>query len=91
MPLQDEAKKKAEKLKKFVNDPDWSVMEELIKGYIEQWQSVLTVNPSKTNDEIASDVRGRQIATQSMTQFLNDIGVLKENTVEQLTKKTTFK
>lgn len=89
--LEKDRAEKAKKLKKFVNDPDWAIVEELIKGYIQQWQSVLTVNPERSNDEIAADVRGRQIAMQSMTQFLNEIGVVKEQSVEKLIKPTTFK
>lgn len=67
-----------QKLKdKFFTDPDWAMMEELIRSYIDPLASSLNINPKMSNDEIATEVRGRQLAYQTLEQFLSQSGVLK--------------
>lgn len=78
-----------QKLKdKFFTDPDWSMMEELILGYIEPLASSLNIDSKLSNDEIASEVRGRQLAYEALNTFLSNAGVLKPRTVNN---PTTFK
>lgn len=62
---------------KFFTDPDWAMMEELIRSYIDPLASSLNINPKMSNDEIATEVRGRQIAYESLDTFLSQTGVLK--------------
>lgn len=74
-----------QKLKeKFFSDPDWKMMEELIHSYIDPLQSSLNINPTMSNDEIATEVRGRQLAHKGMTDFLEGAGVLKPRIIKEL-------
>ena len=67
-----------QKLKeKFFTDPDWAMMEELITSYIEPLASSLNIKSDMSNDEIASEVRGRQLAYNALHTFLSQSGVLK--------------
>lgn len=68
-----------QKLKdKFFTDPDWAMMEELLRSYIDPMASSMNIETvGKSNDEIATEVRGRQLAFNALEKFLNDSGVLK--------------
>lgn len=61
----------------FFQDPSWHLVEKLIRSYIDPLQSCLNIRPDTSNDEIASEVRGRQIAYESLDKFLSDAGILK--------------
>ena len=75
-----------QKLKgKFFTDPDWKLMEELIREYIDPLQSVLTIKQDMSNDEIATEVRGRQIAYESLNNFLEQSQVLRPRINNQVT------
>ena len=89
--LNETQRAKVEKLKKFVNDPDWSVMEEILIEFIITHSSIETFETKgKNNDEIASDIKGIKIATNALKHFLQEIGALKA-TDEKEEKKPSFK
>lgn len=73
---------------KFFTDPDWREMEELIREYIEPLASSLNINPEMSNDQIATEVRGRQLAYKSLNDFLEQTGVLRPRITN---KPPTFK
>lgn len=73
---------------KFFSDPDWKMMEELLRSYITPLESSLNINTKLSNDEIASEVRGRQLAYKSLEDFLTGAGVLQPRIIN---KQTTFK
>ncbi len=70
----------------FFQDPSWHLVEDLIREYITPLQSCLNIRPDMSNDEIASEVRGRQIAYETLEKFLTDSGIL----TRPITKPTTF-
>lgn len=70
----------------FFEDPSWHLVEELIRSYINPLQSCLNIRADASNDEIASEVRGRQIAFEALNTFLVDSGILQS----RITKKPTF-
>lgn len=73
-----------QKLKdKFFTDPDWSMMEELIRSYTTPMESSLNIDTAKSNDEIATEVRGRQLAVQSLEDFLTQSGILKPRIISK--------
>lgn len=88
--LNAEQREKARKLEKFIKDPDWNIMEELLQTYIAVHSQINNIDPKKSSDEIAAEVRGRQIAIQSLASFLNETGVIK-NAEEKIIKPTSFK
>lgn len=76
-----------EKLKaKFFTDPDWVMMEELIREYIEPLESVSEINTKVSNDELATEVRGRQIAYKALNDFLEQSKILKPKINNSVTK-----
>ena len=63
---------------KFFTDPDWSMMEELLLSYIEPFRSVLDIPSNLSNDQIATEVRGRQKMIEQIERFLVDTKVVRE-------------
>lgn len=62
---------------RFFTDPMWPDMEELIREYIDPFKSVLNIKPDATNDEIATEVRGRQLMVENLEKFLEDTKVIR--------------
>ena len=78
-----------QKLKdKFFTDPDWAMMEELIRSYTTPLESSLNIDVTLSNDQIATEVRGRQLAVKSLEEFLTQSGVLKPRIISE---PVTFK
>ena len=73
---------------KFFTDPDWRLMEELIREYIDPLSSSLNIDIRLNNDQIATEVRGRQIAHKALNDFLEETKVLRPRAI---TKVTSFK
>lgn len=73
---------------KFFTDPDWAMMEELIRSYTSPLESSLNIDTKLSNDQIATEVRGRQLAVQSLEEFLTQAQVLKPRIIND---KPTFK
>lgn len=67
----------------FFQDPSWHLVEELIRSYLNPLESCLNIRADMSNDEIASEVRGRQIAYESLEKFLVDSGILKPRIINQ--------
>jgi len=76
------------KLNKFVADPDWFLVEDILMSYIDPLKSVSSIDMKASNDQIASEVRGRQIAIEGLTKFLNEMKIVK---AKPITNPTTFK
>jgi hypothetical protein len=68
----------------FFADPSWHLVEELIRSYINPLESCLHIRADMSNDEIASEVRGRQIAYETLDKFLVDSGLLKPRITKQV-------
>ncbi len=62
---------------KFFTDPDWSMMDEMIRSYIEPFKSVENIPTKLTNDQIATEVRGRQLMVNALETFLSDAQAIK--------------
>lgn len=77
------------KLKKFTDDPDFHLLIDLIKEHLAPLESVSSIDRTLSNDQIASEVRGRQLSMESMSNFLSDISILKGSVKDY--KPTTFK
>jgi hypothetical protein len=78
-----------EKLKaKFFTDPDWAMMEELIRSYTTPLESSLNIDVNLSNDQIATEVRGRQLAVKSLEEFLTQSGILRPRIISE---PVTFK
>ncbi len=61
---------------KFFSDPDWIEMEELIEEYLSPMRDTETIPDNLSNDQIASEVRGRKMITRNLDKFLSDSGII---------------
>lgn len=77
---------KIERLKKFTLDRDWYLMEEILKEHLSPLVDVMTIDETKSNDQIASEVRGRQLTIKGLTNFLNDTKIIKGSITKKETK-----
>lgn len=68
---------------KFFTDPSWPLMEELIRSYTQPLESSLNIDSSLSNDQIATEVRGRQLAVKSLEDFLTQSGILKPRIISK--------
>ena len=62
---------------KFFTDPDWPELENVIKEYLAPFKDVMNIKSDLSNDEIASEVRGRQMMIEQLERFLSDTGVVR--------------
>lgn len=61
---------------RFFTDPMWKEMEELIEEYLAPMRDSDNIPDDLSNDQIASEVRGRKLLTRSLDKFLADVGVI---------------
>ncbi len=61
---------------RFFTDPMWKDMEELIEEYLAPMRDSDNIPDNLSNDQIASEVRGRKLLTRSLDKFLADAGVI---------------
>lgn len=81
------------KLKKFIQDPDWVYIEELFLAYMVDLVDLNSIPEGLSNDQIASEVRGRKILASRLGQFLNETNVIKADKVSKILtpNKTSFR
>jgi hypothetical protein len=76
--------------KEFFTHPNWESVLDLLRYYIEDLHSVDSiVTEGKSNDEIATELRARQITKERIESFINDSLTLKraKETVQTTTRK----
>lgn len=74
----------------FFTHPNWDSCLELFDLYIQDLSDVDNIDVSgKTNDEIATELRARQITRQRIKRFIEDTLTLKK--VKESVPKTTRK
>lgn len=62
---------------KFFNDPDWVMMEELIRSYIEPLQNMKDIDVSQPAEHVKAEIIGRNHAYDALNNFMNDTRILK--------------
>lgn len=63
--------------KEFFTHPNWNSVIELIQYYLEDLDGIDNVDTNKTNDEIATEVRAKQITKERLQNFIDDTLTLK--------------
>lgn len=63
-------------------------MENIVHDYLSPLNDVMSIDPSLSNDQIASEVRGRQISIEGLQKFLQKAKIINKPIT---TKTTTFK
>ena len=76
-----------EKIKMFTQDRNWNLVVELFDSHIKPLRDIMTIDSQKSNDEIASEVRGRQLTIKGVSGFLKDAQITSK---ENITSKTSF-
>jgi len=61
---------------RFFSDPMWPEMEELIMEYVSPFRSVMDIPRNLSNDQIATEVRGRQKMVEQMEKFFADTKII---------------
>ena len=74
-----------EKLRKFTQDPDFSLIVDMFNEHLSPLRDVTTIDSTKSNDEISSEVRGRQISISSLSGFLRDTKLVNEKITTNIT------
>lgn len=63
---------------RFFSDPMWPEMEELILEYLTPFRSNITIDTKgKSNDEIATEVKGRNLMIENLEKFLGDTKIIR--------------
>ena len=74
----------------FFTHPEWECVIEVIEYYLEDLKGIDSIDmKNKTNDEIATELRARQIVTERLKRFIDDSLTLKK--VKETVPKTTRK
>ena len=76
--------------KEFFTHPNWDSVIDLLRYYISDLQSIDSIDTTgKSNDEIATELRARQITKERIESFINDSLTLKK--VKEGVQSTTRK
>jgi hypothetical protein len=74
----------------FFTHPDWDRVIELLQLYLEDLKSIDRIDiKGKSNDEVATELRARQLVTERFNRFIADTHTLKK--VKQTVPKTPRK
>ena len=58
--------------KEFFTHPNWGSVIELLNFYLEDLDGIDNVDTNKTNDEIATEVKAKQITKERLQNFIDD-------------------
>lgn len=72
----------------FFTHPHWDSVLALINLYIDPLKNVRDIDPKMSNDQIATEVRGRQIAYEKLDRFVKDTLTLRSIKEKVSTKST---
>lgn len=73
---------------RFFQDPQWYLVEDAIKEYVEPLRDLLTIDVSKDAEDVKAQVIGRITAYQNLDKFLQDSKIVHKPLTEI---KNTFR
>ena len=65
-----------EQLRRFTEDPHWSVVEKVLISYIEPLYDISTIDRRLKGDTVKAEVAARQVTIQCLTAFLRDCSLI---------------
>lgn len=71
------------KLSKFVNDPDWHIVEEIFWDYIEPLKLIDDIDVSDNATGVKAEIRVRKKVYKQISSFLSEIGLFKAHSIEE--------
>lgn len=66
------------KLQKFFTDPDWMIVEQMIRDYIEPLNTITDIDASQDADTVRGEVLARKISYERLTKFLQEVGLVRK-------------
>lgn len=63
-------------IEKFLQDPEWAKIEEMVQGYCDEQLDMTTVDTSQPAEHVKAEIIGRVIAYNSMQKFLSDSKII---------------
>ena len=80
---------KVEKLKKFVDDPDWHIVEEVFNGFIDPLRNIESIDLKEDSSVIKAEVKIRLETCNRIKSLLQNLGLLK--TTNDKPQSNTFR
>jgi dimeric dUTPase (all-alpha-NTP-PPase superfamily) len=68
------------KLNKFFLDPDWPLVEGILKEYIAPLKLITSIDLTQDSQAVHAEMKANIIATDALEQFLSEVGMLKART-----------
>lgn len=76
----------------FFTHPNWDSVIELIEYYLDDLESVDSIDTNgKTNDEVATELKARQITKSRLRNFIDDTLILQEIKKDVPTRTRKYK
>lgn len=61
---------------KFFSDPDWSKIEDMLMGKIEELKNFDNIDTNQSAETVKAEIIGRRIAYNSLIDFLNETKIV---------------
>lgn len=71
-----------QKIKKFVQDPDWIIIEELLRNYIEPLKDIEKIDLSDTATNVKAEIKVRKQVYHNLDLFLKELGMFKKDAIQ---------
>lgn len=73
---------------KFFNDPDWAMMEELLRSYIDPMLVMRDVDTNQPAEHVKAEIIARTKAYDALDKFLVDARMIKGRALKEPNKQT---
>jgi hypothetical protein len=68
-----------EKIKRFVQDPDWNIIENILWERIEPLRYIEDIDDKQTGTDIKAQVKANKKVFNALYGFLKEVGMLKKD------------
>lgn len=66
-----------DKLNKFFLDPDWPLVENILKEYIEPLKLIKNIDLKQDSAAVHAELKANLVASEALEKFLSDVGMLR--------------
>lgn len=73
-----------EKIRKFVNDPDWHIIEDIFWSYIEPLRFIDDIELGDSSTSVKAEIRTRKKMYKQISSFLSELGVFKQRDIKEV-------
>ncbi len=75
---------------RFLQDPEWYKMEELILSHIKPLLDITTIDTNQPAEHVKAEIIGRNLHYNALAAFLRSSGIIRENKLSE-NKENIFK